>query len=112
MLERPSRLVYVITPSGIGLAERQVAELAYIFHRELVGSNRSVVVPIGGVAQMAAAMDRLLQDPETRSEMGDNGRREMVERNSLGLIIGEHELLCGQLLDESRGRRCGGENVG
>lgn len=69
---------------------------------ELVGNDRGFVVPIGGAAEMAAAMDRLSGDAEGRREMGRRGRELMIERYELRQIIGEHERLYDELLDERR----------
>jgi glycosyltransferase involved in cell wall biosynthesis len=66
---------------------------------ELVDDDRGRVVPIGGTAAMAAAMDELYRDPAGRIEMGKHGRRLMVERYSLDRIIEEHERIYADLLD-------------
>ncbi len=65
---------------------------------ELVGTDRGVVVHIGAVREMAAAMERLARDPTSRRKMGARGRQLMVEKYDLDLIIGEHERLFGELL--------------
>jgi glycosyltransferase involved in cell wall biosynthesis len=74
--------------------------------RELVGSSRGRVVPIGDTAQMAAAMDELAHSPEDRRAMGNRGRQLMVERYDVKRIIDEHERLYDELI--SNGRRSDG----
>jgi glycosyltransferase involved in cell wall biosynthesis len=69
---------------------------------ELVGNDRGVVVPIGAVGEMAAAMDRLARDPKGRLAMGDRGRRLMVRRYDLQQLIKDHERLYEELLADGR----------
>ncbi len=66
--------------------------------RDLVGSDRGLIVPIGDTAAMAAAMDRLAGSPAERLEMGRRGRRTMVERYDLQPLLEEHERLYDGLL--------------
>jgi glycosyltransferase involved in cell wall biosynthesis len=66
--------------------------------RELVGADRGHVVPIGDTQEMATAMDRFFQSPEECAEMGQRGRRQMVERYDLEPLIREHERLYDELL--------------
>lgn len=65
---------------------------------ELVGDDRGHVVPVGATHRMAAAMDHLLDAPAERAAMGERGRRLMVERYDLRILIGEHERLYDELL--------------
>ena len=65
---------------------------------ELVGEDRGEVVPVGATSRMAAAMDRFMRQPEERARMGARGRRLMVERYDLKLIIERHEQLYAELL--------------
>ena len=76
---------------------------------ELVGEDRGFVVPIGDVAEMSAAMERLVRDPVSREAMGARGRRLMLERYDLHLIIAEHERLYQELLPALTPMRQGGE---
>ena len=68
--------------------------------RELVGADRGQVVPIGATAEMATAMDRLIQNPEERLAMGRRGRRLMVEVYDTKPLVKEHERLYAELLAE------------
>jgi len=74
---------------------------------ELVDRDRGQLVPIGGTEQMAEAMDRLYRRPTERIEMGRRGRALMIERYGLEHIIGEHEVIYGELLDEASWRNYG-----
>ena len=65
---------------------------------ELIDADRGILVPIGGISEMAAAMDGLAHDPAERDAMGARGRRLMVERYDIKLIIEEHERLYSGLL--------------
>ena len=76
--------------------------------RELVGNDRGVVVPIGAVGEMAAAMDRLARDPKGRLAMGDRGRLLMVRRYDLQQLIKDHERLYDELLSGGRDTGQGG----
>ena len=67
---------------------------------ELVGGDRGRIVPIGGIDEMAAAMDAMLLDAEGRSSMGRRGRQLMIQRYDLRLLIAEHERLYAGLLAE------------
>ena len=79
--------------------------------RELVGDDRGVMVPIGAVGEMAAAMDRLAQDPMERSAMGERGRRLMIQRYDLQQLIKDHERLYDELLTHGRAmKQTGGTN--
>jgi glycosyltransferase involved in cell wall biosynthesis len=70
--------------------------------RELVEDDRGRVVPIGGIREMAAAMDHLYRNPSERREMGSRGRRLMIERYALQQITMDHERLYSELLDMAR----------
>jgi glycosyltransferase involved in cell wall biosynthesis len=59
---------------------------------ELVGDS-GVIIPIGDVAALAQAMDRLVEHPDEASAMGRRGRDRMVERYDLRVLIARHEAL-------------------
>jgi glycosyltransferase involved in cell wall biosynthesis len=60
-------------------------------NRELVGSDRGFVVPIGDVGGMARAVDWLVENPDEAHEMGRRGRERMVEHYDLPHVIRLHE---------------------
>jgi len=68
---------------------------------ELVADS-GAVVPIGDVAALAAAMDRLADAPDEAVEMGRRGRERIVERYDLAALIARHERLYEELLAERR----------
>ena len=62
-------------------------------NRELVGSDRGFVVPIGDVDGIAQALDWLVENPDEAHEMGRRGRERMVERYDLRNLIRLHEAM-------------------
>jgi glycosyltransferase involved in cell wall biosynthesis len=62
-------------------------------NRELVGSDRGFVVPVGDVGSIARALDWLVENPAKAREIGRRGRERMVERYSLQNLIRLHEEL-------------------
>ena len=64
---------------------------------ELVGDS-GVIVPIGDIAAIAEAMDRLAADPDELKSMGRRGRERMVERYELTALIARHATLYDELL--------------
>jgi glycosyltransferase involved in cell wall biosynthesis len=67
---------------------------------ELVPPDSGIVVPIGDVHGLAAAMDWLIEHPNERAEMGRRGRVRMVERYDIGKLIDLHDDLYRGLLAE------------
>ena len=67
-------------------------------NRELVGSDRGIIFAVGDVRGLAAAMDRLIDDPEEARRMGARGRAAMVERFEIKGLVGEHEAMYRSML--------------
>lgn len=67
-------------------------------NRELVGSDRGIIFPVGDVRALAAAMDRLIDDPEEARRMGARGRAAMVEHFDIKGLVGEHEAMYRSML--------------
>jgi len=67
---------------------------------ELIGTDSGIVVPIGDVHALAAAMDRLIDNPDEGAAMGTRGRVRMVEHYDIAHLIALHETLYGELLEE------------
>ena len=55
-------------------AGRACISTPYEHARELLADGRGLLVPFGDVSRLAAAMERLLGDPEERRQMGDRAR--------------------------------------
>lgn len=79
--------------------EVPVAATAARGNVELVGDS-GFVLPIGDVAALARALDWLIEHPEDARAMGERGRRRMVERFDLRLVIDLHDRLYREVLAE------------
>ena len=60
-------------------------------NRELIGADSGILVPIGDVRGLAAAMDRMIDHPDERQAMGVRGRERMVETYDLPVLLRMHE---------------------
>ena len=60
-------------------------------NRELIGIDSGIVVATGDVPGLAAAMDRLVDNPDERRAMGVRGRERMVEGYDLPILLRMHE---------------------
>ena len=67
---------------------------------ELIDDETGVLFPTGDIPALAAAMDRLLDDPAATVEMGRAGRRRMVERYDIKKTIAMHETMYDEMLAE------------
>jgi len=67
---------------------------------DLVAPDAGIIVPVGDVPALARAMDRMLDDPEEARAMAGRGRKRMVERYDLSILIAHHEALYRELLAE------------
>ena len=67
---------------------------------DLVAPDAGIIVPVGDVAALARAMDRILDDPEEAHAMAERGRMRMVESYELSILIAQHETLYRDLLAE------------
>jgi glycosyltransferase involved in cell wall biosynthesis len=65
---------------------------------DLVAPDAGLVVPVGNVPALAAAMDRMLDDPEEARAMGARGSARMIEHYDLSILIAQHEALYRDLL--------------
>ena len=65
---------------------------------DLVAPDAGLIVPVGDTTALARAMDQVLDDPDAARAMGLRGRRRMVERYALPILISQHEALYGELL--------------
>ncbi len=74
-------------------------------NRELVGSDSGVVFATGDVGGFGQAMDRIVHRPEEARAMGRRGRRRMVQRYDVGVLVRMHEeLYRGMLAEAGRSR--------
>ena len=71
---------------------------------DLVVPDAGIVVGTGDVDGLAAAMERVLDDPVAARQMGQAGRARMVEQYSLPRLIDAHDAIYDEVLTE-RGRR-------
>ena len=69
-------------------------------NRELVGPDSGILVATGDVRGLAAAMDRLIDNPDDRRAMGAQGRKRMVENYDLPILLRMHEAMYQALLAE------------
>jgi glycosyltransferase involved in cell wall biosynthesis len=67
---------------------------------DLVAPDAGIVVPVGDVSALARAMDRILDDPDEARAMAVRGRRRIVERYEISILIARHEDLYQELLAE------------
>ncbi len=65
---------------------------------DLVEPDGGLIVPIGDVGSLAAAMDALAGDADRRTAMGQAGRTRMVSQYDVALTIRSHELLYDELI--------------
>ncbi|MCB9898057.1 MAG: N-acetyl-alpha-D-glucosaminyl L-malate synthase BshA [Planctomycetes bacterium] len=70
----------------------------------VVDGESGFLTPVGDTRAMAAALTRLLRDPELRRRMGEAGMRRASERFSLPSILEQHEALYAELLGELPGQ--------
>jgi len=63
----------------------------------VVDGETGFVVPVGDEASFAAALQRLLEDPELRRRMGEAGRRRMLEEFSVERMVREIDQLFAEL---------------
>jgi len=73
-------------------------------NRELIGVDSGILVATGDVPGLAAAMDRLIDNPAERRAMGVRGRERMVAGYDLPILLRMHE----DLYRTMRAERAGG----
>jgi glycosyltransferase involved in cell wall biosynthesis len=71
---------------------------------ELVPPDSGIIVPIGDVRGLAAAMDWIIEHPDERVAMGRRGRERMVEQYDIARLIDLHDDLYRALLAERQGK--------
>jgi glycosyltransferase involved in cell wall biosynthesis len=67
---------------------------------ELVSPETGILFETGDIAALAAAMDRIADDPAAAREMGRLGRERMIERYELSKLIARHEQMYAEMLGE------------
>ena len=73
-------------------------------NRELIGPDSGILVTTGDVPGLAAAMDRLIDNPDQRRAMGVRGRERIVESYDLPILLHMHEDLYRAMLAERTAR--------
>lgn len=73
-------------------------------NREIVGPDSGIIVSVGDVAGLAAAMERLAEDATTAELMGRRGRQRMIEMYDLKILIRMHETVYEEMLVERQAR--------
>jgi glycosyltransferase involved in cell wall biosynthesis len=73
-------------------------------NRELVGTDAGIQYPAGDVAALAAAMDRLVDDPDEARAMGVRGRSRMVDQFDIEVLLRLHDTLYAELIAERSAR--------
>ncbi len=77
---------------------------------ELVGES-GFILPIGDIDALASALDWLIDHPEERRVMGQQGRERMIERYDLQIVIALHDQLYREVLAErAMGSSASGEH--
>jgi glycosyltransferase involved in cell wall biosynthesis len=69
-------------------------------NRELIGTDSGILVATADSLGLAAAMDRLAENPDERRAMGARGRERMVENYDLPILLRMHESLYEAVLAE------------
>jgi glycosyltransferase involved in cell wall biosynthesis len=72
--------------------------------RQLVGTDAGYVVPIGGIGELASAMDLVLDRPDQARSLARRGRDRMREQYDLPILLHEHQLMYDDLLARRRAR--------
>ena len=67
---------------------------------ELVSPETGIIFETGDIAALAAAMDRIADDPAAAREMGRLGRARMIERYELSELIIRHDTMYAEMLAE------------
>ena len=93
LLEAASMALPIVTTDAPGC--REVVE---------PGTN-GLFVPIGDAAALAAALERLADDPALRRRFGENGRARAVERFDLGVVSERTRSLYRELLARGEAER-------
>ncbi len=65
---------------------------------ELVDERSGFIYPTGDIAALAAALDRLLDDPAAARAMGQHGRQRMVDEYEISKLIEQHETMYAAML--------------
>jgi glycosyltransferase involved in cell wall biosynthesis len=65
---------------------------------DLVLPDAGHIVPAGSVPKLAAAMDKIVADPDAARAMGKAGRERMVQTYDIGMLLQRHEHLYHSML--------------
>ena len=65
---------------------------------ELVDEHSGFIYPTGDIDALAAALDRILDDPAAAREMGLHGRQRMVDEYEISKLIEQHEAMYAAML--------------
>jgi len=82
------------------LLEVPVIASAVRGNRDLVDAKTGITFPTGDVSALAAAMDRMLDDPAAAREMGQRGRARLLDGYGLDHLLALHEELYAAMLAE------------
>ncbi len=93
--------------SPLKLCEYMACEKPVVASRDsrleiLEESRGGIFVGPGNSVEVASAIIRLLQDKELRKQMGENGRRYVVENQSWGSVATRVAEVCQSLVDSTR----------
>ena len=77
-------------------------------NREAIGGEHGLVFPGDDVDGMVEQLERLIENPELRNQLGRSGERYARETYEYSVVVGQHEELYNRYLAAS-GRDIGGE---
>jgi glycosyltransferase involved in cell wall biosynthesis len=78
---------------------------------ELIGADGGIIVPQSDSTELAAAMDRMVADPELALAIGQRGRQRMVRTYSQRAVIAMHDQMYAGMLEERVTRSRLGQNA-
>lgn len=73
----------------------------------LEGNNAGLLVNLENLQEFAEAIIKLLQDPELRKQMGENGRKYVVQNHSWESVARRVGEVCQQAMEEHKAKRNG-----
>lgn len=99
----------VVETSPVALLEASAMRVPIVstrvgsIHEQVIDGETGILVPSGDADALAAAILRLLKDPETARRMGEAGRRLIVERFSVERMTRDYEQLFLSALGQKEG---------